>query len=159
MTLVCQAFLSGRIRVIHPESERTFLCMEDLVRAITILIQHSNKAKKNDLFHLQSFSASISNIANAIASHTGAYIDALDHPRKEDSYGFALNTSKFRTTFDFVFGGDQNQVITKLIEDAPRMCLGRKSHVDKDSISCVVCGSRVMHTVIDLHSQPLANDF
>jgi nucleoside-diphosphate-sugar epimerase len=107
MTLVCQVFRSGRIRVIHPESERTFLCMEDLVRAITILIKHSNKSKEYDLFHLQSFSATISNIANVIASRTGAYIDASDHPRKEDSYGFALNTTKFRTTFEFVFGGDQ----------------------------------------------------
>ena len=39
------------------------------------------------------------------------------------------------------------------------MCLGRQSRLDNDSIPCVVCGSRTMYTVLDLHNQPLANDF
>ena len=47
----------------------------------------------------------------------------------------------------------------RLIDDVPRLCVGPKSLVDKNSIPCVVCGSRVMHTVLDLQNQPLANDF
>ena len=39
------------------------------------------------------------------------------------------------------------------------MCLGRQSRLDNDSMPCVVCGSHTMYTVLDLHNQPLANDF
>ena len=159
MALICQAFLSGRIHVTHPESNRAFLCMEDLLRAIKILIIHSKSAKRFDLFHFQSFSGSNSNVANAVAARTKALIRILDHPVTEDSVGFSLNATKFQRTFNFTFKGSQDQVITRLIEDVPRMCLGRQSRLDNRSIPCMVCGSPVMHTILDLHTQPLANDF
>ncbi|CAF1324836.1 unnamed protein product [Rotaria sordida] len=159
MALVCQAFLNGRLDVTHPESNRAFLSMEDLLRAVTVLVEHSKNAKKFDLFHLQSFSASISNVANEIASSTRAHIHVSDHPVNKDKLGFALNTKKFCTTFTFTFKDNQTQVIEELIKDVPRMCLGRQSYLDNDSIPCVVCGSRVMHTILDLNTQPLANDF
>ncbi len=159
MSLVCQAFRSGKLSITHPESNRGLLGMEDLLEAITILIKHSEKVKRFDIFHLQSFSASISNIANAIAFHSGAHIHASDHPVNEDSSGFSLNTTKFTTTFNFVFKETQDEIILRLIDDVPRLCLGSQSLLDNNSIPCVVCGSRVMHTVLDLHSQPLANDF
>ncbi len=159
MALVCQAFLNSRMKVTHPESNRAFLDMEDLMRAFTTIINHFNNVKRFDIFHLQTFSASISNVANSIAFHTGAYINTFDHPISKDSFGFALNTTKFRTRFNFTFEGNQNKIITRLIEDVPRMCLGRKTRIDNGSTPCVVCGSHEMHTVLDLHSQPLANDF
>ncbi|CAF1591447.1 unnamed protein product [Rotaria magnacalcarata] len=159
MALVCKAFLSGKVHVTHPESNRAFLCMEDLVRAIHTVIMRRKQAKKFDIFHLQSFSASISKLANTIASLTGAHIKTSDHPVNEDSHGFSLNNNKFCNTFNFYFQGSLYQTISRLIEDVPRLCLGRQSRLDNDSISCVVCGSRIMHTVLNLHNQPLANDF
>jgi nucleoside-diphosphate-sugar epimerase/2-polyprenyl-3-methyl-5-hydroxy-6-metoxy-1,4-benzoquinol methylase len=159
MALVCQVFLNGKLPITHPESNRALLSMEDLLQAVTVLIKNSKKAEHFDIFHLQSFSASISNIANAIAFHSGGHIHPSDHPVKEDSPGFSLNATKFSTTFNFVFKENQDQIISRLIDDVPRFCLGSKSLVDNNSIPCVVCGSRVMHTVLDLHSQPLANDF
>ena len=43
MALVCQAFLTGKLHVTHPETNRAFLYMEDLMRAVTILIKHSKQ--------------------------------------------------------------------------------------------------------------------
>jgi nucleoside-diphosphate-sugar epimerase len=159
MALICQAFLGGTLRVTHPETNRAFLWMEDLLRAVTVLIKGSTKTKRFDLFHLQSFSASISKVANEIAYHTRAHIHAFDHTANADITGFALNNSKFRTTFEFDFQGNQSEIITSLIEHVPSMCLGRQSRLDNDSIPCLVCGSHEMQTVLDLHTQPLANDF
>ena len=159
MALVCQAFLTGRLRISHPESNRAFLSMEDLMRAVASTMKLRTQSKRFDIFHLQSFQGSISNMANAIASLTGAHVDASDHLVDQDSPGFSLNNTKFRTTFDFVFKDELNQVILRLISDVPRMCLGRQSRLDNGSVPCVVCGSRVMHTVLNLHNQPLANDF
>ena len=159
MALICQAFLGGQLSVTHPEANRALLWMEDLLRAVHVLLRHSEKAKRFDLFHLQSFSANIANIASAIGSRTSAYIHTSDHPIKDDSQGFTLNVTKFSKTFDFIFEGNQNQIISQLIDDVPRMCLGRESRIDNRSVPCVVCGSHVMETVLDLHAQPLANDF
>ena len=159
MALVCQAFLNGKLYVTHPESNRAFLCMEDLLRAVSTIIKHPKKVKQFDIFHLQSFSASISNLANTIASLTGAHVHTKDHLVNEDSYGFTLNSTKFCTTFNFSFKGNLNQIISQLMDHVPRMCVGRQSRLNNDSIPCVVCGSHTMYTVLDLHNQPLANDF
>ena len=157
--LVCQAFLGGKLRVSHPESNHAFLCMEDLMQAVVTVIRGSRKAKRFEIFHLQSFSTTIANIANVIATKTGAHIQTSDHPVDADIPGFSLSTKKFTSTFQFIFQGDQEQIVSKLIEDVPRMCLGRQSRLDSNSIACVVCGSSIMHTILDLHSQPLGNDF
>ena len=159
MALVCQAFLNGKLHVTHPESNRAFLCMEDLLRAVNTIIKHPKKVKQFDIFHLQSFSTSISNLANTIASLTGARVHTRDHVANEDSYGFSLDSTKFCTTFNFTFKGNLNQIISQLMDHVPRVCVGRQSRLNNDSIPCVVCGSRTMYTVLDLHNQPLANDF
>ena len=159
MAFVCQAFLTGRLHVTHPESNRAFLSMEDLMRAVTVMIKRFKHAKRFDIFHLQSLSVSISKLANCIARLTGAHIDALDHAVHQDSHGFSLNNTKFRNTFDFTFEDDLDKLLSILIANVPQMCPGRESRLDNDSIPCVVCGSRDMHTVLDLHQQPLANHF
>lgn len=159
MAFVCQAFLNGRLRITHPESHRAFLSMKDLMRAFTVIIRGFQQIQRFDIFHLQSFSASISKLANAVAHLTGALIHNSDHPPNRDSLGFSLDNSKFRTTFNFTFENDLHQTISTLVDNAPFVCPGRKSRLDNDSVPCVVCGSRRMYTVLNLHEQPLANDF
>ncbi|CAF1432613.1 unnamed protein product [Adineta steineri] len=159
MAYVCEAFLGGKFNIVHPDATRSFLGMTDLLRAVTIVIERQKIAKRFDLFHLQSFSASTSKMANAIALATGAHVLASNHSLKNINNGFSLNTSKFRTTYNFVFNDNQDQIISERIYDVPRLCLGQQSRIDKDSVPCVVCGSHEMHLVLDLHKQPLANDF
>ncbi|CAF3224030.1 unnamed protein product [Rotaria socialis] len=159
MQYICQAFLGGRLHVVHPEAYRSFLSMEDLLGALTVVIKNHRSTKRFDLFHLQSFSASVSNIANAIALRSGAHIFVSNDSLTNFSDGFSLNTKKFRTNYQFVFNGSQDKIISELINDVPRLCLGRQSRLDKGSTPCVVCGSHQMHLVLDLHKQPLANDF
>ncbi|CAF4310104.1 unnamed protein product, partial [Rotaria sp. Silwood2] len=159
MAYVCQAFLSGKLHIVHPEAYRSFLSMEDMLRAVTIVIQHQRTAKGFDLFHLESFSTSISNVANAIAFRSGAHVVVLNDSFDKISRGFSLNTTKFRSTYHFDFNGNQNQIVSKLIDDVPRLCTGRQSRLHKKSVPCVVCGSHEMLMVLDLQNQPLANDF
>ena len=159
MAFICKAFMTGKINITHPETNRAFLYMEDLLRAVTTLIRQSEKAQRFDLFHLQSFSATISNVANTIAWRTGAHIHSWDHPVKHDVAGFSLSTKKFTTTFNFTFTGNHDDVVSRLIDDVPRMCVGRESRLEQNVTKCVVCGSSTLHTVLDLHKQPLANDF
>ncbi|CAF2983206.1 unnamed protein product, partial [Rotaria sp. Silwood2] len=159
MAYVCQAFLGGKLHIVHPQAYRSFLSMDDLLQAIKVVIKNKKSAKRFDLFHLQSFSASVSNVVNAIALRSGAHVVISDYSLNNVNHGFSLNTTKFRTTYQFVFNGNQDQIVSSLIDDVPRLCAGRQSRLDKESVPCVVCGSREMHIVLDLHSQPLANDF
>ncbi|CAF1464961.1 unnamed protein product [Adineta steineri] len=159
MAYVCDAFLGGRIHVIYPEVKRSFLGMNDLLRAVTVIIQHENSAKRFNLFNLQSFAASFSNMANAIALRSGAHVFISNYSIDKIGQGFSLDSTKFRTTYHFFFNENQDEVVSSLIQDVPRLCVGRQSRIDKNSIPCVVCGSREMHMVLDLYDQPLANDF
>jgi nucleoside-diphosphate-sugar epimerase/SAM-dependent methyltransferase len=159
MSLICQAFLGGRLHISNPDTFHAFLCMEDLLRAITILIKQSKNVKRFDIFHLQSFSASMSGVANTIACRSGAHVKLSNHSLEQNTSVYFLNSTKFSSTFNFTFKGTQDQIVTRLVEDVPRMCLGRQSPSDDDSIPCVVCGSHDMLPVLNLHKQPLANDF
>ena len=173
MALVCQAFLKGHLDVSHPETFRGFLWIEDLALAFgTVLKSPFERSSRFEIFHLQSFSASVGNAANEIARLTGAHLFINDHHRvlslsefgstEGDSVGFSLDTRKFLTHFtDFKFLGSQTIVTSELIDNAPHLCKGREvSHRSlNDSMPCVVCGSSDMLTVLDLHDQPLANDF
>ncbi len=52
MALICQAFLNNRLRVTHPESNRAFLDMEDLVQAIIIIINHAENKYRSISYKL-----------------------------------------------------------------------------------------------------------
>ncbi|CAF1212132.1 unnamed protein product [Adineta ricciae] len=159
MKYICQAFLGGKLEIVHPKSHQSFLGMEDLLRAIAVIVQKRHISKRFDLFNLQSFSTSVAKMANSIALASGAYTQMLINSSGRINNGFSLNTTKFRSTYHFVFNDNQEQIISELIDDVPRLCAGRQSRIDRESVPCVVCGSREMHTVLDLRTQPLANDF
>ncbi|CAF4185206.1 unnamed protein product, partial [Adineta steineri] len=159
MAYVCNAFLGGRIHVVYREMNRSFLGMGDLLRAVSAVIQHENSAKRFDLFNLQTFFASLSNMVNTIALRSGAHVFISNRSTDKISQGFSLDSSKFRSTYQFSFNENQDQIVSDLIQDVPRLCVGRQSRIDKDSVPCVVCGSREMHMVLNLYGQPLANDF
>ena len=159
LTYICEAFTSGSIHVNNPAAHRSILVMEDLLDAMQAVIIHHETFQRFELFHLQSFSVSITNIASNIASRLGARLRVLKQSSKKISRGFSLDTKKFRNRFNFSFYGNHDHIITQLINDVPRICVSNQSYLDRTSVPCVVCGSQDMHLVLDLHEQPLANDF
>lgn len=159
MALVRSAFLDGLLRVTHPESYRAFLWMPDLVRAIHRTVLHADRVHSFEVFHLQSFASSIESVAHAVAHISGVF--PRFHSAAVASPGFSLNVTKFRRTFDFGFEGSHQTVLDDLVRDVPTLAFGRELVQSKpvESIPCVVCGSKNLMTVVDLGSQPLANDF
>ena len=156
MKLVCEAFLTGKLHMPDLESIHTFLWIEDLMRGIITLIKQSKNADRFDIFHLQSFSSNISQIVNTIALHSGAHIHSFTYSTNLNAKP-SFYEDKFRTTFRFIFNGNLDQIISTLINDVPLMCRGREYRLDNSSIPCVVCGSHLMYTVLNLNSQTIRN--
>mmetsp|Transcript_25578 Transcript_25578/g.65037 ORF Transcript_25578/g.65037 Transcript_25578/m.65037 type:complete len:1155 (-) Transcript_25578:286-3750(-) len=166
MAMIKAAFTTGEIRVTHPEVNRSFLWLEDLVRAIERIITVPVPLGQTDfeVYNIASFDASISALANTVSFVTGARILAVDHGNQSDIAGFTLNVTKFQRTFQFRFNGSLHDAIVQLSENVPESIIAKGAHsvrvsVPTNSIPCPVCGSQHLQEVLNLGSQPLANDF
>lgn len=178
--LVCSAVMTGHLRITHPETSRSVLAVEDLEQAV-LAILHTDIASQGAqprfrVYNLASFATTVTRAAAEVAARTGAMIEAIDHaPKGLDIPGFSINTTAFTQRYGISLVMTERAVVERLYAAAPVLCMGRsrlvprtprptKSHQHRDSIAaplhaCAVCGSTDLMTVLDLHEQPLANDF
>ena len=157
MHMVCSALETGVITVASPNTYRSFLYINDLVRSISAIIQKPSMVPEFVVYHLASFSGSVASTSLEVSSQTGAFTKIQQS--EFNPSGFSVSSEMFRNTFDYTFEGTNQMVVQELISHAPDVCLGRDSSVASDSAPCVVCGSDKMHSVLDMGLQPLANDF
>jgi len=167
LAFVKSAFTTGVLHVQHPETSRSFLWMSDLTAAILTIIQNSSRAAGFDIFHLSSFKRTIGGAAADVAAVTGAMLRQRTH-NQSDIPGFSLDSSSFSKTFNFQFRGTSKTAVQELVLHAPLVTVGRQKLDSPRLISealvhtCGVCGpTNEVDTmdVLDLGTQPLANDF
>ena len=158
MRLICSAFTTGRMAVTHPETARSVLWMEDMVRAVEALILAAPRLPRFKIYNLQSHWGTVGAVANAIAAAAHAPTVAADHAPLADDLGFSLNAAEISADTGFHFKGTSEIVIADLIKRLPAVCSGRPQRA-QGAPPCTICGSHDMMPVLDLASQPLANDF
>ena len=168
MALVKSAYTTGVLNIMHPETWRAYLWLEDHALALARIIADPTRAARFDIFHLASFGCTIGHAGNTIAAHTGAHVRTHDHDGA-DVLGFTLDASKFASAFDFTFKGTPDNVVANLEAHLPDSVVAKGAHrkapptvgagVGNQSMPCPVCGSHHLQTVLDLGDQPLANDF
>ena len=135
-----------------------------------VIVNRQSLSQKFNIFNLQSFHASIGKVAGSVAAQTGAVLlDAMkegDAKARAAPRGFALDSGKFLKQFPtFRFRGNLSAVLEDLDMNAPDSVTAKGPHkekplvIGKESIPCPVCGSHDLQPVLDLHQQPLANDF
>ena len=168
MALTRSAFTSGVIRVSHPETMRAFLCLDNLSRAMKSLVTQHAESSKLQVYHLSSFNTNIAGLANAVAARTGARLEVKEHEPEDDVAGFSLDSTAFAHAFYFEFHGSVELVVKRLVDTMPESVTAKGVHAyhpivghgaNASSIPCPVCGSHHLQEVLDLHEQPLANDF
>jgi nucleoside-diphosphate-sugar epimerase len=195
MAMIKSAYANGEIRVAHGECHRSFLWLEDLVKAIEKIVTAADPAVLDhgpafEIFNLASFHANVAAIANTAALVTGARVITADHAHegKHDVAGFTLNVSKFSSRFNFKFDGTLLHAMNDLDTHAPASLTAKGPHSPANlkylehiqsksstgkqapashehhhhhggSIPCPVCKSQDLQEVLDLDTQPLANDF
>jgi nucleoside-diphosphate-sugar epimerase/2-polyprenyl-3-methyl-5-hydroxy-6-metoxy-1,4-benzoquinol methylase len=167
LALARSALLDGRITVRHPETSRSFLALRDLAAAIDTMLQRASELSSShlNLFHLVSFSGTVGQTANEVASVIGVPVTFVDH-EGADVVGFSLSATKFVNMFHpFEFRVTEQLAIKEILEHIEHLKLGRELldrphvHHDHEGPRCRVCGSTDIHEALDLGDQPLANDF
>ena len=172
-SLYKSAYKTGVLNVQSFNAMRSFLWLDDLSRAVqTIIDKMSWDDVKFNIWHLASFSATILKVATTVSSITGASIDTGDGisgdtlAEELSSFkGFSLNCDRFKSFFEFSFKGDLQTVLTEFDKNIPDSITAKGAHLVTDSslvhssIPCPVCNSNNQQLVLDLGSQPFANDF
>ena len=143
--------------------------------------------KRFRIYHVASFNTNIGKVVTEASRITGAQI-RMQSATPDASCGFALNTSRFTNDFKFTFFGNSLAVVLENIDDhVPLAITMQGTHKKKhnhdhthahhsniyehdggghnhhgNSMKCPVCGGhendKHQH-VLNLGSQPLANDF
>lgn len=168
MAMVAAAHAAGgEISISNGGSSRSFLWMQDLVRAVHAILL-APPPKRFEVFNLASFHATLGAVANTVAMVTGARIIVSG---ETTSPGFTISTAKFADAFPtFSFQGTLLGAVEDVSLHAPRSLVPGGPHTlanihmlehvpEDESIACPVCKSRDSQQVLDLGSQPLANDF
>lgn len=151
-----QAARRGDIVMTWPRCCRSILWMPDLLRAVTALIQETNPEAGHRIYNLASFNTDIQAIASEIVRQAPFRpIQGKLHikyiPKDGDTVksGFSMDTERFQKDFGKdVFQGTPTGVVAELW-----------AHWDHLVPMCRVCKSSDMRTVLDLCSQPLANNY
>jgi nucleoside-diphosphate-sugar epimerase len=190
MAMMKSAYANGEIRVAHGECHRSFLWLEDLVKAMEKIVTEPTVPDHGtafEIFNVASFHANVGSVANHAALVTGARVITVDHAQegRQDVAGFTLNVSKFSSRFNFKFHGMLLRAMNDLDTHVPASLTakgphspanlkylehvqskpspGKQAHALHEhyhgSIPCPVCKSQDLQEVLDLDSQPLANDF
>ncbi|ARF11772.1 methyltransferase [Klosneuvirus KNV1] len=155
IAMLRDAFLKGLITVQNSDCMRPILDIWDLYYAIERVIDYKEKIKKNNIYNLSSFNASMIEIATQISAYTGDTINII--PNKS-TINFMMDNTLFSIDFDFVFKGTHNKLIEELINNITYIC---KDDIKKTvyQSTCRICKSNDVMSVLDLHEQPLANSF
>jgi 2-polyprenyl-3-methyl-5-hydroxy-6-metoxy-1,4-benzoquinol methylase len=156
--LICSAFTAGHIAVINPERIVSALSLEDYSGAIASIIAAAPTLSHFDIFNLQSIWGTEDVIANEVAFRTGIKRSSKPQPFDPSLIGSTLSTKRITAATGFEFKGTLSTVITNVLDHLPSLCAGHPTQA-KEAPPCVICGSHDMMPVLDLSSQPLANDF
>jgi len=157
------AYSTGQLSLTESFTWRSVLWMGDLERSIRKILHHAARAGgRFEIFNLASFQTTTAGIANAIAQRTGAHIDVQPQPATQSNLGFVLNTSKFKQRYGDVFLGSLQQCVSLAYDHVTESISPKGAHAPQDvthAMPCPVCGAKHQQEVLDLHTQPLANDF
>ena len=113
-SMVKSAIENGIVNVKNSHIRRAILGINDVCRALDLLIEINVPSGQ---YNLASFNSTVGEIANKVAEYTGAKI--VEHPNDRLAYDFELSTEKFIQTTGFMF----DDTIENLIK-------GLHNHID-----------------------------
>ena len=159
--MFAEAHSHGTIHVRFGGETKSFLSIHDLARVIqTILTAPPREgAGRVEYFNVASFQAREIQVANSIASMTGAkvVVETWLGP------GSTISTDLVRAAFNIKFESTLESVLAELKNNMPASITpsGPYELIDNDpsNMACPVCGSKTHQHVLDVGKQPFANDF
>ena len=100
------AVLFGKVRVQGGHMGRSILSIQDLKRAIEIMITKNDQIKGHQIYNMCSFNCTVAKIANEIGCKTGSNIVyEADSDQQKRYFGFSMNNQKLVKEFGFEWRG------------------------------------------------------
>jgi dTDP-4-dehydrorhamnose reductase len=115
--MVFDAKTTGKITVVNPQLVRPILGIDDLGRAINAIITSGKDLR--GIYNLASFSASVLDMARAVADRYEANITVIQN--NNNPYAFGISTKKFEKAFNFEFKDTLETVLDSLTYEFDRV--------------------------------------
>ena len=118
----------NEIFVFNKHIYRPILGIQDLVRAVTCIIQGEDH---RGIYNLASFNASVEEIANSINRVLGGGVQVTDKGMSQ-TYNFSISTKKFEETYGFEFRASVDSIVKSISEnweDSHKTVRERKEYV------------------------------
>lgn len=169
-SMMFNAKKSGKIFVSNPNVNRPILGIRDLSRAIETILLKGEK-RLSGVYNLNSFNATIDEIATHVSKKCNVPCEELDNSNKQiinfklqiKSYDFKINSKKFSNNFNFVFNNTLESITEQLLQEWSNIENFQNRIDDKYTMykmidKCRVCECKT-NTLLDLGNQPLANNY
>lgn len=153
--LYYSAFLHNEVSIRNPTAWRCVLWYKDLVNGIQSMMKSLDSTVKPDVFNIGSFNATIGDVGVTVAEKTKSIVTVST---TSPDTGFTMNCDKFRDRFGYTFVGTKDTIHDEYIANKD-VFMQRISTPTGYHTKCLVCRNAMMESVLDLGSQPLANNF
>lgn len=112
----------------NPEVNRPILSIDDLCRAVSVIIEKGNYDNRG-LYNIASFNSTVREIATTVSSCTNAELEICETPPENitnvklqaKAYDFIIKTDKFEKEFDFSFEGTCKSIVESLVKNYEKM--------------------------------------
>ena len=166
-SMVFNAKKNGKIFVTNKDIHRPILGINDLCKGILSIIKDTNK-NTSGIYNLNSFNSTVDTIATHIANKCNVPLEYSDVNEKivnfklqTKAYDFTINSDKFSSVFNFTFTDTLDSIIDDLLLNWHNIKIikNRLQKFDYKIINkCRICQNNIIE-LLDLKSQPLANDY
>ena len=161
---------NGKIFVSNHDVNRPILGVDDLCRAIYTIVENGHK-ELSGIYNLNSFNATVGEIANTVSRLTNVPCENLDTNNtpivnfklQTKSYDFKIHSTKFINAFNFEFKDTLESITNSLLMNWDKI-EHYQNRLDDNYISykiidkCRVCDTQTK-SLLDLGKQPLANNY
>lgn len=150
------SLFTGLIHVQHPFGLRPILSFVDLQNCIELILTSFDQHQGHQIYNICSYNTTISCVASAISLKTDS--KCIYHDSENRRKGFSCSSNKFETQFNYKFISTNESIIDELIQSKTLLIESWKNPIEQ-TLPCLVCGETFLMEMINLHSQPLANQF
>ena len=128
------ALQNGKVFCFNPEVHRPILGIEDLCRAMKVIIEKGTH-ENSGLYNVASFNSTARQISEAVAKTTGAELEIVDTlpetitnvKLQTKAYNFLIDSTKFEEVFDFDFKETPTTIVQSIVEQFDNINKGNRS--------------------------------
>ena len=125
---------NDKVFCFNPEIHRPILGIQDLCRAVGVIIQGGNR-ENCGIYNLASFNSTAREISEAVARRLNVELVVTDDlpevitnvKLQTKAYNFLINTQKFRRAFNFTFEESVDSIVKSIVDNFDQINKGNRS--------------------------------